>query len=59
MHGNERTGLFRPPSPQRTAQQRTTLTLIATTALAISTVIAMTVVSIGIARAEALGAAFL
>lgn len=56
MRGNERTGFGRPPPLQQRAQQRTTLTLIATVALVLSTVIAVTVVSIGIARAEMLGA---
>ena len=52
-----RAGFQRPIPSQEMAQQRTTLALIATAALAISTVIAVTVVSIGIARAEMLSAA--
>ena len=52
-----RAGFQRPIASQEMAQQRTTLALIATAALAVSTVVAATVVSIGIARAEMLGAA--
>ncbi len=56
MHGNERAGFSRPPPPQQMARQRTTLALIATAALAVSTAIAATVVSIGIARAGEIAA---
>ncbi len=40
---------------RETAQQRTALALIATIALAVSTAVAATVVSIGMARADMLG----
>jgi uncharacterized membrane protein YidH (DUF202 family) len=53
----ERAGFQRPVPSHQMAQQRTTLALIATAALAISTVVAVTVVSIGIARAEMLNTA--
>jgi hypothetical protein len=47
-------GGFDPPLPHRRRRQRKTLSLIATLLLAVSTVIAVTVVSIGIAQAEIL-----
>jgi hypothetical protein len=51
-------GGFEPPPPHRRRKhQRTTLSLIATIALAISTMVAVTVVSIGIAQAKILVAA--
>jgi hypothetical protein len=52
----ERAGFDRPAHQQQTAQQRTALALIATVALAVSTMVAATVVSIGMARADMLGA---
>lgn len=57
MDISERAGFQRPIPSHEMAQQRTTLALIATAALAVSTVVAVTVVSIGIARAEMLSAA--
>ncbi len=57
MDTSERAGFQRPIPSQEMAQQRTTLALIATAALAISTVVAVTVVSIGMARAEMFSAA--
>jgi hypothetical protein len=57
-HDSINTGGFDPPSPHRqTAQERTKLSCIAIVALAVSTVVAVTVVSIGIARAEMFGVA--
>ncbi len=48
-------GGFGPPLPyHRRKRQRTTLSLVASIALAICTVVALTVVSIGIAQAELL-----
>jgi hypothetical protein len=51
----DRAGFDHRPLHQETAQQRSALALIASMALAISTAVAATVVSIGIARAEILG----
>jgi hypothetical protein len=52
---NGRAGFDRPAPREENAKQRSTLTLIATAALAISTVVAATAVSIGIARADVAG----
>jgi hypothetical protein len=51
---NDRAGFDHPSRRQRTAQQRTALALIASVALALSTAVAATIVSIGMARAETL-----
>ncbi|MEA2994269.1 MAG: hypothetical protein QOD40_3189 [Alphaproteobacteria bacterium] len=53
---NDRTGFDPPIRPQQAARQRTALALIATIALAISIAVAATVVSLGMARANLLGA---
>jgi CHASE3 domain sensor protein len=53
---NDRTGFDPPIRPQQAARQRTALALIATVALAISIAVAATVVSLGMARANLLGA---
>lgn len=50
----DRAGFDHQTRHQRTAQQRTVLALIASVALALSTAVAVTAVSIGMARAGAL-----
>jgi hypothetical protein len=52
-----RTGFDRPAPNEDSAEKRRALTLIATAALAISTAVAATVVSIGMARADIVGRA--
>jgi hypothetical protein len=52
---NERAGFDHRTQHEETAQQRTALALIASAALAVSTAVAATVVSMGIARADMLG----
>jgi hypothetical protein len=52
---NERAGFDHRTQHEETAQQRTALALIASAALAVSTAVAVTVVSMGIARADMIG----
>jgi hypothetical protein len=52
---NGRTGFDHRTRNEQTAQQRTALALIASAALAVSTAVVATVVSMGIARADIVG----
>jgi hypothetical protein len=55
MHRNRQADFLRPLPLQQRARQRTALALMTTAALALSTVIAATAISIGIAKADVLG----